>query len=107
MTPDPDRWAGATPVRGILPAAGWELLEVEYQDGDRFWSVLYIARGPDRDVMLQHSRFGFAPTQQRFDWLIQNDLGRSRLSRNFTDQEIDRAMAADWHAAHSGVAIAE
>lgn len=59
------------PVPGTDPVDGWSLLRGDYQDSDGFTTPFYVARGPERDVLLNVSRFDFTPTQERFAFLVE------------------------------------
>lgn len=58
-----------SPVPGIAPAFGYQLMQFDEVDGERFVTTGYFARGIDGDVSINHSRFHFHPTQARFDAL--------------------------------------
>jgi hypothetical protein len=59
-------------VPGLAPCVGFSLWSFDEQDSDGFWFVSYFARSQERDVLLNVCRFGFEPTQERFDWLARN-----------------------------------
>lgn len=62
----------ARKVAGIIPVNGWSLLALDEHGDDRIQTITYIAQSADEDVVLQVSRFGFTPTQDRFAWLVGN-----------------------------------
>lgn len=94
------RFNSASPVPFIDPVDGWALLEIFPQTNeDR--TREYIARGPERDVHLDVSRFcsAFTPTQDRFDWLVRNGFPpRPMAAAPWDDCDIDYALAAERQA---------
>lgn len=63
-------------------------------DGDGFRSTLYVASGPERDVVLDTSRFSFHPTQSRFDWFVRNGFPRREGIGPWDDHDVDLKIAA-------------
>lgn len=91
---DPGRFPNSDPVPDIQPVEGWQLCSIVCQDGDGFDYDEFIARGPDRDVMLDVSRFRFTPTQDRFDWLVLNGFLPRPTTGPWDNYDIDFALAA-------------
>lgn len=85
----------AAPVAGIEPVNGWTLFSYEEPDGDRFWADAYFARGPVRDVMLDVSRFGFTPSQERFAWLVRRGFPKRRGIGPWDDTEIEHMIGQE------------
>lgn len=67
------RYREGSPVAGIEPHNGYELLSFDVEDSDGFWTTAYVARGPKGDRLLEVSRLLFDPTQERFAWIV--DMG--------------------------------
>ncbi|MBF5091943.1 hypothetical protein F1640_18480 [Novosphingobium sp. NBM11] len=90
------RFAGV-PVPGIEPVKGWTLMEGVEEDGDGFRTRSYFARGRVSDVLIQHSRFRFTPTQERFAFLAVRGFPRyiDGHAGPITDDVIDRAIEND------------
>ena len=93
------RWPGMSPVPGVQPVDGWELLTRDEQDGDGFWSAYYVARGPERDELLDVCRFRFSPSQARFAWLVRNGFPPRPAFGPWDDRDIEAAIAAERSAA--------
>lgn len=89
----PDRYTGGQPCPGIAPHKGWSLFEADEWDGEGFLTPTYFARGPVRDVHLNHSRFAFEPTDARFAWLVDHEFGRGlKVCSPFNSDDIDAAI---------------
>jgi hypothetical protein len=89
----PPRWF-ASPVAGISHCQGWTLCQMAEADDDGFRTTLYIARGPERDVVLDVSRFSFQATQARFDWFVRNGFPRREGIGPWDDHDVDLKIAA-------------
>jgi hypothetical protein len=63
-------------------------------DDDGFRTTLYIARGHDRDVVLDHSRFSFTPTQARFEWFVRNGFPCREGIGPWDNHDLDLKIAA-------------
>lgn len=81
-------------VPTVAPVQGWTLMWTEEDDSDGFVTDLYFARSDERDEILNHCRFGFNPTQARFDFLIRNGFPPSG-GGSWTDARIDAAIEAE------------
>lgn len=82
-----------SPYEGIEPVDGWELHWLVDRDGDGFDYPEFFARGADRDVWLQVSRFDFDPTQLRFAWLVRSGFP-CRHRGPWTNTNLDAAICA-------------
>lgn len=86
------RYPGSA-VEGIRPSFGFTLMWNDEEDGDGFTTTSYFARGPRRDIPLNHSRFRFVPTQDRFDFLARLGFPQWLGGKGpFTDSDVDQAM---------------
>lgn len=93
----------ASVVSRIGPHKGWVLCWYDEGDSDGFRTPGYYALCPHGGVQtIQHSRFLFTPTQERFNWLVDNGFPSPREINGskgpWTDAEID-ALIDDAHAA--------
>lgn len=79
-------------VPGIAPCDGWLLLSYPEEDGDGFTTTGYVASRDDAVCVLCVCRFSFAPTQERFDWLVRNDFPPSPNGGPWTSAKIDWAI---------------
>ena len=87
----------------ILPHEGWYLWEDDYDDSDGFLRTWYEARhirGGHR--LLQVSDFSFTMTQERFNWLVDNNFPQCRVQHShgpvlvpWSNDSIDERIAAD------------
>jgi hypothetical protein len=86
------RLSGLT-VPTVAPVQGWTLMKSEERDGDGFFTDLYFARSDECDQILNHCRFGFNPTQARFDFLIVSGFPPAGPG-SWTNAKIDAAIAS-------------
>lgn len=93
------RFHGGYPVPDLAPVDGWTLFSIEAEDSDGFWKDEYFARGADRDVHLDVSRFRFTPSQDRFAWLVRNQFPRRPDLGPWDDTDIEAALDAERCAA--------
>lgn len=85
---------GAAPLLHIATADGWQLCEVDCDRGREF----AVIRG-EECKFLGVSRFFFAPTQARFDWLAAHNfiggvLRPHGVRTPIDDEDIDAALDA-------------
>lgn len=85
----------SAPVSGIMAVDGWTLHAYDEWDSDGFWTDAWFARGAERDVALDVSRFHFSPSQERFAWLVRHDFPRRRGIGPWDDTEIEHEMACE------------
>lgn len=92
---DTSRFTDAYPVADIDPVDGWVLCGIDMLGGrEGFW-VEYIARGPDRDVHLDVSRWRWTPSNERFAWLVRNGFPpRPSLIAPWDDFDIEARIAS-------------
>lgn len=95
------------PVAGIDPVKGWTLMETAEEDGDGFQTRSYFARGRSSDVTINHSRFFFTPTQERFALLAVRGFPATidGYAGPLTNDVIDRAIENDHIAVTRFMAI--
>lgn len=88
------RWR-AKPVEGIHPVDGWTLCAFTEDDPDGFQTTAYVARGPDRDVWLDVSRFRFSPSQDRFAWMVKHGFPPCPYLGPWDDTDIDMRLTVE------------
>jgi hypothetical protein len=79
-------------VPGIEPCDGWTLHQYDEEDGDRFTTTGYFASDGTRDKFLNHARFWFEPTQERFDFLVRAGFPDFGGIGPFTNEDVDYAI---------------
>lgn len=92
---DLSRFSDAFPVAGIHPVDGWGLYRVDVLGGENGWYVEYTARGAERDVHLDVSRWRFTPSQDRFAWLVRNGFPPRPAFGPWDDFDIDERIALE------------
>lgn len=72
----------------------WTLVEDDYDDSDGFLRKWYEAHHPVLGRrLLQVSDFTFTMTQDRFNWLVDNDFPSSPTKGPWSSAEIDKRIA--------------
>lgn len=92
---DTSRFTDAYPVEHIDPVDGWALFAIDVLGGPRGWYVEYIARGTERDVHLDLSRWRFTPSQDRFAWLVRAGFPPRPEFGPWDDCDIEERIAAE------------
>ena len=87
------------PVAGIAPVYGWSLLTFEEEDSDGFLRKCFAAQRGDKLIVLDVSGFNFAPTDERFAWLVRNGFPkRPSLTGGWFGREIDERISSEREA---------
>lgn len=101
-------WADRSPlVSDIAPVDGWTLHECDEDDSDGFTTTRYFASKDGQDRFFSHCRFGFCPTQERFDFLVRNDFPHLGGKGPTTNRHIDDAIRAERAAAGARHGLSE
>lgn len=80
------------PVPGIEPCDGWTLHQYDEDDSDGFSTTGYFASDGTRDKFLNHARFWFTPTQERFNFLVRAGFPHFGGIGPFTNEDVDYAI---------------
>lgn len=91
----------AVPVGHVDTVDGWALLWTDELASDGFYKNVYIARSATRDVWLDVSPYdlSFAPTTDRFAFLVRAGFPRAPGRGPWSNALIDAAIAAERRAA--------
>lgn len=75
----------------------WDCIEEPEEDGDGFTTRGWYARNrvTGETRILNHSRFNFHMTPERFSWLAAHNFPRSPGKGPWTNETIDLAMEND------------
>lgn len=83
------------PVADIAPVDGWLLASFDEGDSDGFITPGYVALNCASEVRLDHCRFDFYPTQERFEYLVRHGFPRLGGIGPTTNHHIDAAIRAE------------
>lgn len=92
-------------VPGIEPCDGWTLHQYDEGDSDGFITTGYFASDGTRDKFLNHARFWFDPTQDRFDFLVRSGFPEFNCVGPFTNEDVDVAIVQARAAAQARLGL--
>lgn len=74
---------------------GWNCVETPEGDGDGFTTPHWHAERDGERRIIQHSRFHFTMTAERFAWLVDNDFPQAPGVGPWTNMEIDTEIGME------------
>ena len=101
-------WSSWCPrVSDIEHVDGWVLYQYDDEDSDGFTTTGYFASDGQRDVFIDHCRFHFCPTQERFEYLVRHGFPRRIGIGPLQNKHIDEAICAERARAHTKHGLSE